>query len=92
MSMSKYLCSSQHFSCLNAVRINFISGSSQFDGDMIPHVITFGCFERVPRSESSITADQEGTVRVVLSEVWMLVADKVTCSCALRSFLAVLFP
>ena len=50
--------------CLNAMCINFISGSSQVDGDMIPHMITFGCLRKgAQKRECPIAADQEKAVR-----------------------------
>lgn len=48
-SADEYFCGTKCFSsCLNTVCVNFISGRSQFDSDMIPHMITFGYLRGSP--------------------------------------------
>lgn len=57
----------KHF-FLSVYNVNFISGSSQVDGDMIPHMITFGYL-----SESPWLQIKKKQWWVVFSECWWLI-------------------
>lgn len=77
----KESCATKHISySLNAMCVNFISERSRVDGDMILHVIIFGCLRAAElKSKSGLSPQiKEKQWGVVSTEAQVLVADKVT--------------